>query len=277
MTLINYIYYFYVLIIFHTRCIWTYQCHQCNTKHYNYRVTINSLPSPTEDDCNVVLTNYSCYVHVDWMADGTSEVYYRIDPTLPYDSIVAITERQVNLNTGKYSTRRSVGYSCRPNKTACNTIDDLKRVINSVTFPTDEQIRQLDTLIAPTKNFNSSSCLLVSSMGNCPEFNLTNCQRCLSAVLYYKHVDMCATCPAQKPIRNYFSYDTAFLLNTRSQIEIIKIGCQTPNACNSLKNMELIKRMLPPKLDLKKLRRSTASSTKSTVIFLFIIAATKLF
>ena len=277
MALINYIAYSCVIILFHTAYIWTYQCHQCNAKHYNYQVTVNNIPSPTEDDCNVILTNHSCYVHVDWFGDGTSEVYYRIDPTLPYDTIIAVTERQVILNTGTYSTRRSIGYSCRSTKRACNTIDDLKRAIVSVTFPTDEQMQQLDTLITPTDDFNSSSCLQISSLGNCPKSNLTNCRRCMSTVLYSKFTDICASCPARRVFRNYFQYDTAFLINTGSQVEKIRIGCQTPNGCNSLENTEKIKRMLSAKLNLKKFYHSTASTTKSTILFLFIIAVIKFF
>ncbi len=61
---------------------------------YKSFVAIDNLSSPTDDDCHVVKANHGCYIQLDWLVDGTSEVYYMTDPNLPYDSILAIIERQ---------------------------------------------------------------------------------------------------------------------------------------------------------------------------------------
>ena len=105
------IYYFSFLLIFHSQSIYSYQCLKCVTQVYDHLVTSDTLLSPTDDDCNIVTAIHSCYIHIDWLADGTSEVFYDIDPDLSDESILAVIERQVTLATNKYSTRRSIGYT----------------------------------------------------------------------------------------------------------------------------------------------------------------------
>ncbi len=268
MIFINCISYFYFLLIFHVQYIWTYQCLQCATKVYNHLVTINNLSSPTEDDCNIVEAIHGCYINIDWLADGMSKVYYKTDPDLPYDSISAIIERQVILDKNEYSTRRSIGYSCRSNRTACNTIDDLKRAGISIEFPTDKQIRKFDSLIVPIKTFNGSLCSQFSNTINCPKPDLVHCRQCMSVL---QHLDICSTCSREKVTRNYFVYRTTVFLNTASRLERITIGCQKGNNCNSMKNMKRIQRMLTIELDSAKFYRSIASITKSTVILLLTV------
>jgi hypothetical protein len=273
---INCIYYFCLLLIFHPEHIWTYQCLQCVTKVFNHLGTITNLPSPTEDDCNIVTTVHGCYIHINWLADGTSEVYYKTDLDLPYDSILTIIERQVTLDTGKYLTRRSVGYSCRSNRTACNTIDNLKRAIISITFPTNEQIEQFDPLIAPRKNFNGTFCSRISNMPNCLKSNLINCQQCISTVQFSKPLKIRSACRTKQVTRNSFIYRTIISLNMESQLERIIIGCQNRNVCNSMKNIKQMKRILTIKFDSKKFYRSTASTMESTILLLLMIVCTGL-
>jgi hypothetical protein len=277
MILTNGIYYFCLLLIFSTKNIWTYECLKCATEIFNHVITPDNISFPTEDDCNIVTAVHGCYVHIDWLADGTTQVYYEINPTLPYDSILIMVERQVILDTGVYSTRKSIGYSCRSNRTACNTIDNIKRIVNSLTFPTDEQKAQLDRLIAPTKNFNTTSCIQRSNMKNCPKMNLINCQQCMSIVQYTQPRNICSTCSTGKITRNFFIYHSIIFLNMISRSERVVIGCQKGNACNSMKNIEKIKQILTIELDLKKFYRSTTSTTKTTAILLFMVVFIELF
>jgi len=270
-------YYFYLLLIFYTKHIWTYVCLKCATDVFNHLVSSDNITFPTEDDCNVVTAAHGCYVQIDWLPDGTSTVSYTTNPTVPYDSILTMIERQVNLDTGEYSTGRSIGYSCRSTRTACNTIANIKRAINSITLPTDEQQEQLDTIIVPMNNFNGSSCSQGSNMTICPKISLETCQQCMSVAQFSQNMKICSTCSTGRITKNFYTYQSTILLNTKSRWEQVTIGCQKRNACNSMKNIEKIKQTLAIQLDFEKFHRSTASTTKATAIRLFIIIFTKLF
>jgi hypothetical protein len=273
----NCIYSFYLLLIFYTTHICTYRCLKCATEVFNHLVTSDNITFPTDDDCNVVRAAHGCYIHIDWLPDGTSEVSYTTNPPLPYDSILTKIERQVTLDTGEYSTGRSISYSCRSNGTACNTIANIKRAINSITFPTDEQQAQFDKIITPTKKFKSRSCSRGSNMTICPKINLKNCQQCMSVAQYSQSINTCSTCLSGKITKNFITYHSIILLDTTSRWEKVTIGCQKRNACNSMKNIQKIKRTLAIQLDFETFHRSTASTTKATAILLFIIIFTKLF
>ncbi|CAF3676310.1 unnamed protein product [Rotaria socialis] len=259
----------FLLLTYQIPCVWTSQCHHCNAKTFNHLITIDDLPVATEDDCNVIRTTYGCSIHIDWLADGTTEVYYDIKPSLPYGSILTITEHQVDFDTGNYSTRRSIYYSCKSKTTACNTIADLQRAINAIEFPTDEQIEQFNALIAPTQDFDGSSCFQLSNATSCSTTNWTNCRQCMITGHYSEQLDVCSTCRPKRHTRNFFSFETTFLLKEKSQSERIKIVCQGRNNCNSLENIERIRRKLPTQLDFMKFYRSTASTMKLTFAFLF--------
>lgn len=264
------IYYFCLLIIFYINLIWTYQCLKCATEVFNHLVTPANLSFPTEDDCNIVHAVHGCYVHIDWQADGTTEVLYKTDPALPFDSILMIMERQVNVDTGVYSTRKSVSYTCRSTVSPCNTIDNIKRVANAITFPSSEQRAQLDSIISPTKRCNVSSCSNLSNMKNCPKTDLNNCQQCMSVVQYTQHRNICSTCSTGNVTKNYFAFQALISLNAGPQWERVILGCQRNDACNSMKNIEEIKQKLAITIDLKQFHRSTASTINVKIIFLLM-------
>jgi hypothetical protein len=269
---LNYVYYFYFVFILHGQDVWTYQCLKCATKFYDHLVTIDDLSSPTYDDCNIVNAFHGCYIQLDWFTDGTSELHYTTNPELPYDSILTIIERRVILDTNEYSTQRSIGYSCRSNRTACNTIDNLKRVMIAIKFPTDERIQRFDNLILPKESFNGSSCSQFSNMINCPQPDLIHCRQCMSVVQYSRYLDICSTCSMEKFQRNFFVYRTIISVNTPSRSERITMTCQRGNNCNSVKNIRRIKRILTIDFHSEKFSRSIApSTTKSTVTLLFIV------
>ncbi|CAF1524403.1 unnamed protein product [Adineta steineri] len=276
MIFINYIYYSCILLLFHINYIWAYECLLCATKLFNYSITTDDLPTPTEDDCNIIRGNHGCHIHIDWLHDGTSEVHYQIGPALPDNKILSGIERQVIINTGKYSTRKLVSYSCTSTKTACNTIDRLKHAINSIAFPTNEQIEQFDTLIRPTKNFNASLCAQVSNTTHCPKLNLTDCQQCISIVQYSESTNTCRTCTNEEIQRNYFLYSTTFDIDSKNQSEEIRIGCRNGYMCSLLVDTERIKQILVTKFNFTTFNTSIATTTKSTNILFCIIICIQL-
>jgi hypothetical protein len=245
---------------------------------FNYSITIDNIPFPTRDDCELVSAENSCSVRVAWFNDGSSEVYYSTDVPVPFDSVMATTERKVTTWSGEYVTHKFLIYSCKAsNTTPCNTVENLKRSIISTTFPTDDQIRQFDALIVPTTDFDGSLCSKLSNSTDCPETNLASCQQCMGIVQYSKQIDTCATCPAGKAITNFFDYETTFLLNDQTRLDVIRLGCRKYGACNSLENVGKIKNTLITQFNFDKFYSSTASIIIPTMIVLFMASISELF
>lgn len=272
MTSLNYYYYFGLFLIIHVNYLSALQCHECNGMSFNYVLTPDNLPPPTGDGCEIVTAENSCFVRIAWFNDGTTEVYYSADPNLPTDSIVVTTERKVTTWSGEYITHRFIGYICKAsNTTPCNTVDNLKRAIISVTFPTSEQIQKFDSLIVPTTDFDSSSCFEYSNATDCATTNLASCQQCMAIVQYSQQIDACAMCPAGKALTNFFDYYSTFLLNNQTRLDMVRLGCRKHGHCNSLENVDLLKNALITKCDFNKFDGSTASITKFSKFILFIM------
>ncbi|CAF4080371.1 unnamed protein product [Rotaria sp. Silwood2] len=272
MILFNYYYFYYyfgLFLIVHARYLLAYKCHECKGITFNYSITIDNIPSPTRNDCEIITAENGCSVRIGWLDDGTSEVYYDSDPDLPFDSVVAKIERKVTTWSGVYVTNRFIGYNCKAsNATPCNTVDNLKLAIISTILPTDEQIVKFDPLIVPTTEFYGSLCLQFSNMTNCPKTNILTCQQCIGIVQYSKQIDICAMCPAGKAVTNFIDYYSTFFLNNQTRLDRIILACRKYGACNSIENIGRIKNALGTKFDFDKFFRSTASILKSTMIIL---------
>ncbi|CAF0975629.1 unnamed protein product [Rotaria sordida] len=265
-------YYFELFLIVHARYLLAYKCHECQEMIFNYSITIDNIPSPTRDDCKIITAENGCSVYVGWFDDGTSAVYYDVDRDLPFDSVVAKTERKVTVWSGEYVTNRFISYNCKPsNITPCNTVDNIKLAIISTVFPTDEQIQKFDTLIVPTTEFYGSLCLQVSNMTYCPKTNILSCQQCIGIIQYFQQIDICAMCPAGKAVTNFLDYYTTFFLDNHTQLDRITLACRKYGACNSIENIKQIKNTLITKFDFDKFFQSTASIIKSTMIILFMM------
>ncbi|UJR15502.1 hypothetical protein I4U23_002445 [Adineta vaga] len=271
MILSDFILYLSILFISYPKYIYAIQCHVCITKVFDHHIDSNNLPFPTEEDCHIVQAHFGCYIHIDWFDDGTSAINYNIDPPVPFNSITTVIERRMTINTGEYATRKSIRYGCKSNRTACNSIDHIKRAMNSVTFPSLEKIKQFDSLLISTKHFTASSCLQTSNMKNCSQTNLTNCQQCVSMIRYSDRMNVCSSCTSNIVKRNYFIYRTIFHINMVTRVEEITIGCQNGEPCNKRKNIDQIKQDLKITLNLLKFYRSIASAMKSTCLLLFTI------
>jgi hypothetical protein len=279
MTLFYCYYYFCLLLLFHTKYLQAYSCHVCDSMYFNYSITTDNLPSPTSDGCQIITAETGCFARVDWYNDQTSAVLYGTNPGFPRDTVIAQTRRGVNILSGLYIAQKYVAFICGSlNSMPCNTVDNLRRSIISTTFPTEEQIKQFDELIAPAEVFNSSLCFKFTNMtDDCSETDLLNCQQCIIGVEYSQETNVCAACPDDEAISNFFSYDTTFLLNNRTQSEEISLTCQRNNACNSMENIEDIRKTIKSKFDFNKFFHSTASITKSSLVLLVISLCMELF
>jgi hypothetical protein len=250
-----------ILLISHLHYIETYQCHQCNAMIYNYPVTIDTLPSPTEDDCDIVMAIRGCSIHVEWYADGTSEVYYRLDPPFPFDSVLAIIERESNIETGQYTTKKSISYNCRSLTAPCNTIDHLKRAILSIKFPHHEQMKQFDRSISiSTTAFDRSRCypMSFSNGTQCSTYETNKLEQYIGIADYRQTTHMCTICSNVRPMSaNFFDYSTTFLCNNRTRTDRISVACQT---CSPMDTIDRIRHSFKIEMDFDRFFRSNATS-----------------
>jgi hypothetical protein len=277
MTLVNCYYYFGLCLIIHARYLSAYKCHECDGMIFNSTLTIDNLPRPDRDDCIEVTAESSCFVRIGWFGNGITEVYYSADSSLPIDSVVVITERKVTTWSGEYVTHRFIGYSCKAsNTTPCNTVENLKRAILSTTFSTNEEIQKFDALIVPTTDFDGSLCSEYTNATDCPTTNLASCQQCMAIVQYSDQINTCTMCPAGKAITNFIDYYSTFLLNNRTRLDMIRLGCRKHGACNSIENIEQVKNTLITKFDFKNFDNSTASISKLSKLILFIMIIIRL-
>ena len=257
-----------LLLLVSPRCFETYLCHQCNVVTYNYPVTIDTLPSPTEDACAVVSTIHGCSIHVTWNADGSSDVYYRLDPPSSVDNLFVVAEYQLDFSSGEHRTQRSIGYSCRSTTTPCNTIERLKRAMLSTKFPSDEQIRQFDSFIARQDTFDPKRCLQASNRTLCPRWNLGKCEQCIGIVDYREKIETCAMCSEGNATANFFDYSSTFLLHERKRLDRISVGCQ---GCHSLEMIDQLRQNLTIQVDFDRFLRSAAPRTGFTSWILSVI------
>jgi hypothetical protein len=232
-------------------------------------MTIDNLPSPTGPDCQIITAETGCFTRIEWYNEF-SQVLYGTNPGFPYDIVNVQTRRSVGILSDVYFTVKYIAFVCgSSNSTPCNTVENLKRSIISTTLPATEKVKQFDPLIVPTKAFHSSLCFEFTNMtDDCPPSDLLNCQQCLIAVEYSQTSNICAACPDNEATTNFLIYDTTFFINNRTQYQEISLACQTNNACNSIKNIEEIRKTLMSKFDFDKFFYSTASTSKSTMTVL---------
>jgi hypothetical protein len=271
MIVFNYYYYFTLFLIVHMDFISALQCYECNGIVFNYSITMDKIPSPSDIGCKIGTARSSCSVRVGWFEDSGSEVFYTTDLGLPLDSISVQIDRRVTTWSAEYATRRYIIYTCQPsNSTPCNTVENFKRAMASTTFPTNEQIQKFDTLIAPTTEFFGSSCFQTSNMTTCPETNLVSCQQCWGIMEYSKQINTCAMCPAGKALTNFIEYSSTFFLTNQTRSDSIRLGCRKFGPCNSVENLLKIKNTLNNQFDFDQFNNSTVLSTSSMIV-LFII------
>ncbi|CAF1082070.1 unnamed protein product [Adineta ricciae] len=269
----NLIGYFSIFFFFYPPYACTIQCHVCETHVYDHPVTSNDLSFPTEEECHIVLAHHGCYILVEWYGDGRSVVSYNTDQAVPYDSVTTIIERQMTTATGKYETRKSIGYGCKSSQTACNDIDHIKRLMDLVTFPILNKIEQFDYLLTPMMNFNAHSCTQISNMKNCSQTNRTTCRQCLSTIRYSDQVDICSSCVSDEPKRNYFIYRTTFRVDMGSRVDEIKVICQNGEICSTTVSIEQIRQNLTTELNSWEFHRSVATTMRPVHNYLLYLTS----
>ncbi|CAF2989875.1 unnamed protein product [Rotaria socialis] len=269
---------FGLILIVHARYILGNVCHECNGMTFNSIITVDNLPSPIGEECEIVPSEYGCSARVTWFDDGTSEVHYIADPNFPLESVITQTERKVTTWSGEYITNKYISFNCQAsNNTPCNTAENLKRALISTTWSTNEQIEKFDTLIVPTTDFYGSTCLQLLNKSNCPITNLLSCQQCMGIIEYSNTKSVCAMCPSGKALTNSYEHETIFFLQNKTQVDKITLACRRRGACNSIENIDRIKNELDIKFDFEKFYRSTASITKSPMMILFLVVIVGVF
>ncbi len=227
----------------------------------DYIVTIDNFPSL--GNCSVVTTEQYCLASLIWQLNGKTEVYY--DPSgihSSFETVVVSVEREAS-EAGQYSGERSITYRCSSSDTPCNTPEKLKRVLAATTFPDDEQVNQLNTIIAVTP-FDSTSCFIHPfNWTDYDPADFINCKRCL-VIADYSTSQLCATCPKGSPNDiNFFDHSTSYVLNNRTQwMDSITLECQAGRQCNSLTNVERIQKATINKFDFDKFFSSNAVTPK---------------
>ena len=254
-------FYFYCTFIafFHAEYLQAFPCYVCNPMYFNYTLTVDSLPAPTRPDCQVITSETGCFVRIALYDDPASGIFYGTNLGLPRETITINLERRVNISSGIYSTINYITYTCGSSETeSCNTVENLKRSITAVTLPSKGQLTQFDQLIAPSAVFYSSSCYTYTNMTDyCPGFDLTTCDQCFTVVQYAQSSEICGVCLSDEGERNYLAYDSTFHSN-RTQSDTIQLVCQQSNLCNSVANIENVRRMLASQIDYDQFPSSTA-------------------
>lgn len=266
------LYYTCLLLFSYAANVLPLPCHICTTKTYDYVVTNETLPSPTEEECHIIQATHGCYIHIEWLDNGGTYLYYDVDPALPYNSITTVLERTMLMSTGKYSTRQSLGYACRSNRTACNSVRHLRRAMTALTLPSAGDISQFDPLLVAASNFNVSSCAEMGRERNCPKVNVSQCEQCLSTARFKDRTEVCHTCLTERAKKNSFVYSTVFHINKVTRAEEIKLVCQNGEMCNGMDNIEEIKHNLTTTLNLLKFYHSAASTVDSTRALMLSLA-----
>lgn len=265
-------YFFGLLLIIHTNYLSANNCYECSGMLLNYTVTIDNIPLPNAADCTIVVARETCSVRIGWFSDNKTEVFYTTDAGYPADSIVALTDRRVTTWSGHYATRRFIFYTCNAsNVNPCNTAENLKNVIVSTTFPTDEEMEKFDSLIVPTTDFDGRTCAQTSNVTDCPQTNLASCQQCMGILGYSEQINTCTMCPAGKALANFFDHTTTFFLKNQTQSNNIKIGCRKYGPCNSVENLQRIRQTLTTKFNFNKYYSSTGSISKLSITILLMM------
>ncbi|UJR31180.1 hypothetical protein I4U23_018687 [Adineta vaga] len=280
MSLVNYFHYcLYLFILGSIQSLFAYSCYDCPLMHFDYSLTIDDFPSPTQNRCRIITAETGCYVRVSWYNNNVTEVFYGTNVKFPLDSVNIEIDRRVIISSGIYTTIKYVDYTCgSSNSTPCNTLDNLKRSFRAVKFSSEEHIDAYDTLIQPSENFDSSSCYEFQNMTDaCPKTDPSNCNKCMIDIKYSQETVVCAVCPSDRTSYNFFLYQTKFILNNRTQLDSILVRCQQDRQCNSMTNVENIRRDIMTKFDYNQFFNSTASSMKLSLILSFVLVYIELF
>ncbi|CAF0957330.1 unnamed protein product [Adineta steineri] len=273
MALYKYYYFLNLLLFNYIQYLSAYPCYVCSPIHFNYSVTVDNFPSPTEHDCNIITAETGCFVRVFWNNNKTTEITYGTNLGFPHDSVRVEIGRGVNTLSNLYTTEVQIAFICgSSDSTPCNTVENLKRSFISTTLPTENKIREYDELLIPTQTFNSSLCYEFSNMTDlCPQKDLDDCRKCFIVIEYSQITDICATCPSGEFEWNNFRYNTMFLLQNRTRSDSIFLRCQSGVNCNSINNIEKIQQNLVAQFDFDKFFYSSTStiiySTTSTNIY----------
>jgi hypothetical protein len=194
------------------------------------------------------------------------------------DSILATVQYQLEGEELLKHLSYDVQLKCQSND-ECNNENNLKRLLKSMEI--EERFEgQFDNLIASNQSFNNESiknCYLNrNSSVECPSIDYSNCHRCQISVNYLPSsiIDVCATCPTLSKENNLLIRDKIFILTNRSKIiDRVELSCQNGEHCNSIENIEEIRKYSLIDFDFDEYFSSSCSNIflSIEIIFLFII------
>lgn len=268
----SYYYFGFLFILQLINALDAFPCHQCKSMIFNHSITIDEIPSPSHDDCTIITAESTCSVRISYFENGQSEVLYTSDLGLRADTISVQILRRVTTWSAAYDTRRYMIYTCQPsNSTPCNTDENLKRSIASTIFPSEERIQKFDTLIAPTTEFFGQQCYQNSNSTDCLESNFASCQQCWGILQYSAQTTFCGMCPAGKALTNFIEYTSTFYLDNQTRSDTITLGCRQFNACNSMENLDRIRKTLITQFDFNRFNTSTIPQLSFLLFFSILL------
>ena len=231
----------------------------CDPVYFNYSLTVDNLPSPEGPNCEVISSDTGCFARIAWYDDHSSGVFYETNLGLPRETITVNIERQVSVLSRLYNTESFITFTCGTSETkVCNTLDNLRLSIKATTLPSKGQLAQFDALITPSADFNGSSCYTYVNMTDyCPGIDLDTCDQCFTVVQYGQSNEICGVCLSDENKWNYVAYDSTFYFN-RTQSNTIRLVCQKDDRCNSIENIENVRKTLASQVDYDQFTSSAA-------------------
>lgn len=236
-------------------------CHDLQT--YNYVITIATMPYTFLNGCSLRMGGESCSIVIEIDLDK-QESTLNVSLSKEYvESSVKIIE---SIENG-LKHKRSISLWCSDRYGGCNSVNYLKRVLESLTI--EGSFKELEPLLIPTnQTITNTSCLVYSNTTTTTECQST-CNDNNDAKACYieslsnteKSFDVCAHCSSMDDyyLIHSMTYYTDNLTISQSDNRIL--SCALPE-CNTVENLERINQLVKIDFDMKNF-----SDTSTTTIF----------
>lgn len=222
-------------------------CHELST--YNYVITAATMPYTFLNGCSIRMGGESCLIEIQIDLDNqTSTLNVSLSKEYVETSIRLIS----GIENGLKHTR-SITFWCSDPDGNCNSINYLKRVLESVSF--DGSFKELDPLLIPTnQTIDNSSCVVYSNttttecQSGCHDDNKACYIESLTNV--EKSFDICARCSSMDDY--YLTHSMTYFINDTSVSQSDKriLSCAIPQ-CNTVENLERIDQLVKISFDAK--------------------------
>ena len=248
----------------------------------NVSLTIDNIPS--FDENHLIDQADQCTFTIMWLRNPPNSIIVfgfnerSNEEKSSIDSIRLGVQYQIEGEDLLKRLSHKIEYKCQLTD-GCNNGDNFHRVIKS--FDMKENFSSnFDDLLSSNSSFNNQSienCYLEHNRTeDCPPIDYSNCRRCQTNVDYSSSssmIEVCGTCPEQSSDYNLILYEKIFILTNRSElINRIELTCQNGMFCNSLENIEQIRRLSSIDFDFEKYFSSSSSFVFPSFVYLgFVI------